>query len=123
MRATAAVGSICCAAALLAAPSAGAAVRHGTDRSAKARYTLSGKILTVKLLAGSKLRPSGRRALVGCGDAGGAVTENRKVRWPRGRRTLRVTLEHDVSSVAVFCAMDAVKAGETSYLHSMARMR
>src|SRR5215207_8501238 len=90
--------------ALGAAPSAGAATRQGTDREARIRFTLDGRILTARLLRGAPRRV--RRELFGrtikavCGtrftfDRSVKVRDRR--RWPRGRRAVRFRFRRDIS--------------------------
>jgi hypothetical protein len=108
--------------ALAAAPPAGAATRQATDREARVRFTLDGRVLTARLLRGAPRRV--RRQLFGrtikavCGtsfnfDRGVKVRDRR--RWRRGRRTVRYRFQRDISRRAKWCLLEHPRGGDVAY--------
>jgi len=108
--------------ALAAASSAEAATRRATDREARVRFTLDGRVLTARLLRGAPARV--RRQLFGrtikavCGtnfnfDRGIKVRHTR--RWPRGRRAVRYRFRRDISRRAKWCLLEHPRGGDVAY--------
>jgi hypothetical protein len=115
--------AIICACALLAAAAA-AATHSGSDRGHGARFSLTGRTLTVTLsrtsnvrgIAGQKVRAtcvSQRRA--GDGPA-------RTLRWPSSRRTLKVHFAASAGAAPLFCSVDSASLrGRTFHLEAVLR--
>jgi hypothetical protein len=110
--------------ALAAPPAAGAATRRATDREARVRFTLEGRVLTARLLHGAPARV--RRQLYGrtvkavCGtdfnfDRARKVRDWR--RWPRGRRTVRFRFRRDISRRAKWCLLEHPRGGDVAYVN------
>jgi len=107
---------------LLAAPASEGATRRATDSEAGVRFTLDGRVLTVRLLRGA---PAGvRRELFGeliratCGTSF-AFTQAVKVRktrlWPRDRRTVRYRFRRNISQRAKWCLIEHPRGGDVAF--------
>ena len=106
---------------LASAPAAGAATRRATDWDARVRFTLDGRLLTVRVLSRAPRRV--RRELFGeriravCGTrfpftARGKVTRTRL--WPVGRRRLRYRFRRDISRRAKWCLVEHPRGGDVA---------
>lgn len=97
---------------------ASAATKHGSDTDARAGMTLQGRTLTIHFRppGGAYFRdrvPNGR-VDVACGTnlASRGTFVARHVRWPRGRRKLRVRFRRDISRRAVYCIIEEPSGGD-----------
>jgi hypothetical protein len=108
--------------ALTRAPATAAAIRRGTDREARVRFTLNGRLLTVRLLRRAPRRT--RRAVYGkriravCG-TNFNFTRGVKVRrtrfWPRGQRRLRYRFRRNISRRARWCLIEHPAGGDVAF--------
>jgi hypothetical protein len=106
-----------CVALGVIAAAAAAAVLGGSDRAHGARFSLSGRTLTVTLSATSNVRRfAGQRVRADCVSqlkAGDGVA--RTVRWPAGRRRLVVRFAAGAGAAPVFCSVDTASLRARSY--------
>ena len=104
-----------------APPVAGAATRRATDWDARVRFTLDGRLLTVRVLPRAPRRV--RRELFDtriravCGTrfpftARGKVTRTRL--WPAGRHRLRYRFRRDISRRAKWCLVEHPRGGDVA---------
>ena len=109
---------------MLAMPSVSqAATRRATDREAGVRFTLDGRLLTVRLLPGApastRRELTGERVRAACGTSF-AFTRGTKVRrtrlWPRGRRRLRYRFNRDLSRRAKWCLLEHPAGGDVAFV-------
>jgi hypothetical protein len=106
---------------LASTPAAGAATRRATDWDARVRFTLEGRLLTVRVLpraprsVGREL--FGKRIRAVCGTrfpftARGKVKRTRL--WPDGRRRLRYRFRRDISRRAKWCLVEHPRGGDVA---------
>ncbi|MEA2220186.1 MAG: hypothetical protein QOJ35_2812 [Solirubrobacteraceae bacterium] len=111
------VALLACAAPCVVAAVAAAAVIGGSDRKHGARFSLSGRTLTVTLSATSNVRRfAGQRVRADCVSqlkAGDGVA--RTLRWPAGSRRLVVRFAAGAGSAPVFCSIDTASLRARSY--------
>ena len=122
MRAFAILLTACVAISVLAAaPVAGAATRRATDPEARVRFTLDGRLLTVRVLPRAPRRVRrelfGKRIRAVCGTrfpftAGGKVRRTR--RWPAGRRRLRYRFARNISRRVRWCLVEHPRGGDVA---------
>lgn len=99
---------------------ASAATRRGTDTQAGVRFTLEGRLLTVRVLPRAPARTRralyGRRIEASCGTN---YTFTRKVtrvrRWPRGRRRVRYRFARNISRRALWCLLEYPRGGDIAF--------
>jgi hypothetical protein len=98
---------------LASAPAAGAATRRATDSEARIRFTLDGRLLTVRVLPRAPRRVRrqlyGNRIQATCGTSfafASGVKVHRTRRWPRGRRRMRFRFRRDISRRAKWCLVE-----------------
>ena len=128
MRSLAAMLTACVIVLLAAAPVAAAATRRATDTEARVRFTLDGRVLTVRVLprAPARVRRElfGKRIRAVCGTRF-PFTEGVRVRrtrlWPQGRRRLRYRFSRNVSRRAKWCLLEHPRGGDVAYVNFPAR--
>lgn len=105
-----------------AQPPSAAAVRRGTDTEARVRFTLDGRLLTVRLLSNAPRRTRravyGRRIRAVCGtdfNFSQAVKVRRTRLWPRGRRRLRYRFRRNISRRAKWCLIEHPAGGDVAF--------
>jgi hypothetical protein len=101
------------AAALPALPAAEAATRRATDTTARIRFTLDDRVLTVRVLRGAprsvRRKLYGHRIQATCGTAfpfTAGVRVRRTRFWPSGRRRMRFRFERNISRRAKWCLLE-----------------
>ena len=106
---------------LASAPAAGAATRRATDGEARVRFTLDGRLLTVRVLPrarrGVRRELFGKRIRAVCGTrfpftAGGKVRRTRL--WPASRRRVRYRFRRDISRRAKWCLVEHPRGGDVA---------
>ena len=107
---------------LVSAPVAGAAERRATDREARIRFTLDGRVLRVRVLPQAPRRV--RRELYGhriravCG-TNFVFEQGIKVRrtrlWPQGRRRIRFRFRRDISRRVKWCLLEHPRGGDVAF--------
>jgi hypothetical protein len=113
-----------CVVILAIAPAADAATRRATDTEARVRFTLDGRVLTVRVLrrapAGTRRALFGKRVRAVCGTRF-PFSEGVKVRrtrlWPRGRRRMRYRFSRDISRRAKWCLLEHPAGGDIAYVN------
>jgi hypothetical protein len=108
-------------------PATAAAIRRGTDAEARVRFTLDGRLLTVRLLRNAPRRTRravyGKRVHAACGtdfNFTQGVKVGRTRVWPRGQRRLRYRFGRNISRRAKWCLIEHPAGGDIAYA-SLAR--
>jgi hypothetical protein len=99
---------------------ADAATRRGTDPQARVRFTLDGRLLTVRVLRSAPARTlralSGRRIQASCGTNFAFTRKVSRIRrWPRGRRRVRYRFARNISRRAVWCLLEYRRGGDIAF--------
>jgi hypothetical protein len=108
---------------LVTAPTSEAATRRATDREAGIRFTLEGRVLTVRVLPRAPRRVRrelyGKRIRAVCG-TNFVFSEGVKVRrtrlWPRGRSRLRYRFRRNISRRAKWCLIEHPRGGDVAFV-------
>jgi hypothetical protein len=105
-------------------PAAGAATRRATDSAADVRFTLDGRLLTVRVLPRAPRRVRrevfGERIRATCGTdfvftRGVKVSRTRT--WPAGRARMRYRFRRDISRRAKWCLLEHPRGGDVAYVN------
>jgi len=107
---------------LMSSAPAEAATRRTTDSEARVRFTLDGRVLTVRVLSRApryvRRLTFGRRVRASCGTRfpfTRGVTVRRTRAWPRGRRRLRFRFDRDISRRARWCHLEHPRRGDIAF--------
>ena len=103
---------------------AAGATRRATDSEAGIRFTLDGRVLTVRILprasAGTRRGLYGERIRAVCGTRF-PFSEGVKVRrtrlWPSGRRRMRYRFSRNISRRAKWCLLEHPAGGDVAYVN------
>lgn len=107
---------------LVSVPASEAATRRATDAEAGIRFTLDGRVLTVRVLprAPRDVRRGlyGKRIRAVCGTdfsfARGVKVQRTRL-WPRGRARLRYRFRRNISRRAKWCLLEHPRGGDVAF--------
>ena len=95
---------------VVSAVPASAATRQATDREARIRFTLEGRVLTVEFRSGAPRRVRrqvlGKRVRATCQRYAPVVKMTDDRRWRRGKRRVRFRFARDISASARWCLLE-----------------